>query len=157
MALLARYLTPNHIRTLRSRSKEGAIRELAGLLAPGGPREANKVVRAIHERERNVSSWVAPGIAIPHAKLPAWKGIDVAVGRSRRGVSWDSSDGNPVNLVFLIVSGDDSPDEHVMLLAEIARTLRDRALVRLILTARTSAETWSLLVTRGWPTGGRSR
>lgn len=151
MALLAQYLSPNRIVTLRSRSKEGAIRELASLLLLADKtRDAGRVIQAIQERERIVSSWIAPGIAIPHARLPAWEGIEVAVGRSRRGVGWDSSDGNPVNLVFLIVSGDRDPDQHVLLLAEIARTLRDRALVRLILTARTAAETWRLLVTRGY-------
>jgi DNA integrity scanning protein DisA with diadenylate cyclase activity/mannitol/fructose-specific phosphotransferase system IIA component (Ntr-type) len=151
MALLDHYLSPNRIVTLRSRSKEGAIRELASLLSLADKtRSAEGVIGAIQERERLVSSWIAPGIAIPHARLPAWNGIEVAVGRSRRGVGWDSSDGNPVNLVFLIVSGEADPDQHVLLLAEIARTLRDRALVRLILTARTAAETWRLLVTRGY-------
>jgi diadenylate cyclase len=151
MALLDHYLSPNRIVTLRSRTKEGAIRELASLLTVADRTgKAEAVIGAIQERERLVSSWIAPGIAIPHARLPAWNGIEVAVGRSRRGVGWDSSDGNPVNLVFLIVSGDTDPDQHVLLLAEIARTLRDRALVRLILTARTAAETWRLLVTRGY-------
>jgi DNA integrity scanning protein DisA with diadenylate cyclase activity/mannitol/fructose-specific phosphotransferase system IIA component (Ntr-type) len=151
MALLARYLSPTRIVTLRSRSKEGAIRELTGSL-PLADRHVDPevVIKAIQDRERIVSSWIGPAIAIPHARLPEWQGIEVAVGRSRRGVGWDSSDGNPVNLVFLIVSGVDDPDQHVLLLAEIARTLRDRALVQLILTARTAAETWLLLITRGY-------
>jgi diadenylate cyclase len=72
------------------------------------------------------------------------------VGRSRPGVAWDSGDGDPVHLVFLIVSGDSDPDQHVLLLAEIARTLRDRALMQLVLTARSAAEAWRLLVTRGY-------
>jgi diadenylate cyclase len=151
MALLARYLSPARIVTLRSRSKEGAIRELVASLSMSGTNASPEgVTRAIQDRERIVSSWIGPGIAIPHARLPDWEGIEVAVGRSRRGVGWDSSDGNPVNLVFLIVSGEKDPDQHVLLLAEIARTLRDRALVQLILTARSGAETWRLLVTRGY-------
>ena len=151
MALLDRFLSPTRIITLRSRSKEGAIRELAGMLSLADRRmDSDTVTRAIQDRERIVSSWIAPGIAIPHARLSDWEGIEVAMGRSRRGVGWDSSDGNPVNLVFLIVSGEKDPDQHVLLLAEIARTLRDRALVQLILTARTGAETWRLLVTRGY-------
>jgi DNA integrity scanning protein DisA with diadenylate cyclase activity/mannitol/fructose-specific phosphotransferase system IIA component (Ntr-type) len=151
MALLARYLSPARIVTLRSRSKEGAIRELVGALTAGVKNvDINGVTRAIQDRERIVSSWIGPGIAIPHARLSDWGEIEVAVGRSRRGVGWDSSDGNPVHLVFLIVSGEKDPDQHVLLLAEIARTLRDRALVQLILTARSSAEAWRLLVTRGY-------
>ncbi len=138
MPLLSRYLAPDLIRTLRSHAKDGAIRELAAVLAASiGSVDVDVVNRAVLQREKMVSSWIAPGIAIPHARLPDWDGIALAVGRSRKGVSWDSSDGNPVNLIFLIVSGENDPDQHVMLLAEIARTLRDRALTQLILTART--------------------
>ncbi|HET6451707.1 MAG TPA: PTS sugar transporter subunit IIA [Spirochaetia bacterium] len=151
MPLLARYLSPARIVSLRSRSREGAIRELAAALsgAETGP-DAEQVISAVKNREKIVSSWIAPGVAIPHARLPDTGGIEVAVGRSRPGVSWDSGDGDPVHLVFLIVSGEADPDQHVMLLAEIARTLRDRALMQLVLRARSPAEAWRLLVTRGY-------
>lgn len=150
-SLLSRYLAPDLIRTLRSRAKNGAIRELAVVLASIiGNVDTDMVDRAIQQREKMVSSWIAPGIAIPHAHLPDWDGIALAVGRSRKGVAWDSSDGNPVNLIFVIISGERDPDQHVMLLAEIARTLRDRALTQLILTARTAEETYRLLISHGY-------
>lgn len=151
MALLARYLSPAQIVTLRSRSKEGAVRELAALLSLSENRlDRDAVIGAVNAREKIVSSWIAPGIAIPHARMPDLEGIQVAVGRSRGGIAWDAGDGDPVHLVFLIVSGERDPDQHVLLLAEIARTLRDRALAQLILTARSAAETWRLLVARGY-------
>ena len=150
MALLSRYLAPGLIRTLRSRAKDGAIRELAAVLAGSVEGlDAQAVTRAIQERERIVSSWIAPGIAVPHARLADWDGIALVVGRSRKGITWDSSDGNPVNLLFVIVSGENDPDRHVMLLAEIARTLRDRALTQLIITARTAEETYRLIISHG--------
>lgn len=151
MPLLSKYLDAERIVTLRSRTKEGAIRELAHALSGAlRGRDLESVVPAIQEREKLVSSWIGPGIAIPHARLPGWDGIAVAVGRSRRGVAWDSSDGNPVHLMFLIVSGEGDPDQHVLLLAEIARTVRDRALTQLVLTARTAEETYRLLLTHGY-------
>jgi diadenylate cyclase len=151
MALLARYLSPRRIVNLRSRTKDGVIRELAGILPlEDHGMSAKVVVEALQDREKIVSSWIGPGIAIPHAKLAGWEGFEVAVGRSRGGIAWDSGDGDPVNLVFLIVSGDADPDQHVLLLAEIARTLRDRALLQLVMTARSAAETWRLLTTRGY-------
>ncbi len=157
MALLARYLLPARIITLRSRSKEGAIRELAGALSlKESPIAVEEVNEAVSAREKIVSSWIGPGIAIPHARLPSLEGIQVAVGRSRSGVAWDSGDGDPVHLVFLIVSPDKEPDEHVLLLAEIARTLRDRALMQLVITARSAAEAWRLLVARGYGEQGRA-
>ncbi|HUJ75111.1 MAG TPA: PTS sugar transporter subunit IIA [bacterium] len=147
MSLLARHLSPARILTLRSRTKEAAIRELAAALTTGDSGVSREtVVAAVQARERLVSSWIAPGIAIPHARLPGTNGIEVVMGRSRAGVAWDSADGGPVTLLFLIVSSDQDPDEHVHLLAEIARTLRDRALVRLLQSARSAAETWRLLI-----------
>jgi diadenylate cyclase len=151
MALLARYLSPTRIIALRSRSKEGAIRELAAAVRLDDPlMDVASVAAAVQEREQLVSSWIGPGIAIPHARLPGLAELQVVVGRSRAGVAWDSSDGNPVHVLFLILSGDDDPDQHVHLLAEIARTMRDRAFVQLVLTARSAAETWRLLVSRGY-------
>ena len=151
MALLARYLSPTRIVSLRSRSKDGAIRELAGALARDEQApDTAAVVAAVQAREDIVSSWIGPGIAVPHAKLAGLSELQIVVGRSRAGVSWDSGDGNPVRLLFLIISSDKDPDEHVRLLAEIARTLRDRAFMQLVLTARSSAEAWRLLATRGF-------
>ena len=151
MPLLSKYLTAQRIVSLRSRAKEGAIRELAHALA-GTARglDPEEVVRSIREREKIVSSWIGPGIAIPHARLSDWDGIAIAVGRSRRGISYDSSDGNPVNLLILIVSDEKDPDTHILILAEIARTLRDLALRQLIMTARTGEEVYRLLITHGY-------
>ena len=151
MPLLSKYLAPARIVTLRSRSKEGAIRELARALSlTVRGLDPERIVRAIREREKIVSSWVGQGIAIPHARMSSWEGIVVAVGRSRRGISYDSGDGNPVNLLILIVSDDRDPDTHIMLLAEIARTLRDLALRQLIMTARTGDEVHRLFITHGY-------
>jgi diadenylate cyclase len=151
MALLSEYLTPDRVFFLRSRSKESAIRELVNaFVATAQEADADAILRAIQEREKIVSSWIAPGIAIPHARIPGWEGVAVAVGRSRKGIAFDSSDGNPVNLLVLIVSDNDEPDQHIMLLAEIARTLRDLALKQLVMTARTSKEVYRLLITHGF-------
>jgi diadenylate cyclase len=151
MALLASYLTPDRVVFLRSRSKDAAIREIVQTLAKTSTGlDPQEVIRAVNDRERLVSSWIAPGVAIPHARVPEWDGISVAVGRSRKGIAFDSSDGNPVNLLILIISDDKDPDLHILLLAEIARTLRDVALKRLVMTARTAAEVHRLLITHGY-------
>ena len=159
MAVLSRYLTPERVVFLRSRSREGALRELTDrlvLTTPGLERDA--VLAAVHERERMVSSWIAPGIAIPHARVSGPEGASVVVGRSRQGIPWDSGDGDPVHLVILIASDDRDPDGHLQLLAEIARTLRDLALKQLVLTARSATEVHRLLITHGYTdTGARPR
>lgn len=127
------------------------MRELADRLVsttPGLEREA--VLEAVRERERLISSWIAPGVAIPHARLAVPGGAGVVVGRSRQGIAWDSGDGDPVHLIILIASDDRDPDGHLRLLAEIARTLRDLALKQLVLTARSATEVHRLLITHGF-------
>jgi diadenylate cyclase len=160
MALLARYLTPQRVILLRSTTREGALRELARSLAASVPgADCERIVRAVLERERIVSSWIAPGIAIPHARLPAFEGVAVAVGRSRKGIPFETAGEEPVNLLILIVSGDGDPDQHIMLLAEIARSLKDLPLKQLIMSARSSQEVYRLLITHGYgePKGRRGR
>jgi diadenylate cyclase len=151
MSILARYLTPERVVFLRSRSREGAMRELADRLVrttPGLDLEA--VLEAIRERERMISSWIAPGIAIPHARVSGPEGASVVVGRSRQGIAWDSGDGDPVHLIILIASDNRDPDGHIQLLSEIAKTLRDLALKQLVLTARSAAEVHRLLIMHGF-------
>lgn len=151
MPVLSRYLTPERVVFLRSRSRDGAVRELADRIVrttPGLERDA--VLEAIRERERLIGSWVAPGIAIPHVRVAGLAGASVVVGRSRQGIAWDSGDGDPVHLVILIASDDRDPDGHLQLLAEIARTLRDLALKQLVLTARSATEVHRLLITHGF-------
>jgi diadenylate cyclase len=155
MSVLARYLIPERVVFLRSRSREGALRELTDRLVrttTGLQREA--VLEAVHERERMISSWIAPGIAIPHARVAGSEGASVVVGRSRTGIAWDSGDGDPVHLIILIASDDRDPDGHIRLLAEIAKTLRDLALKQLVLTARSAAEVHRLLTTHGYSDAG---
>ncbi len=151
MALLARYLTPERVAFLRNRTREGAVRELVTRLVKSTEGlDAARVTAALQEREKLVSSWIAPGIAIPHARVAGWTGASVAVGRSRAGIAWESGDGNPVNLLILIASDERDPDTHLQLLAEIARTLRDLPLRQLVLTARSPAEVFRLLITHGY-------
>jgi diadenylate cyclase len=151
MGLLARYLTPERVVFLRSRSREGAMRELAERLVRTTPGlELDTVLEAVRERERMISSWIAPGIAIPHARVSGPEGASVVVGRSRQGIAWDSGDGEPVHLIILIASDDRDPDGHLQLLSEIAKTLRDLALKQLILTARSAVEVHRLLIMHGF-------
>lgn len=138
MTDLSLYLSRERVLLLRSRKKEGAIRELVASVCRTVPgMERRTLLEAIWERERTVSSWISPGIAIPHARLPDLEGFIVAVGRSWKGISYDSSDGSLVNLLILILGDEREHDRYILLLAEIARMLHEQALRQRILSART--------------------
>jgi len=147
---LAEYLSPQRIVFLRNRSKAGALREMVDAVCRSTPElKRDKVLQAVLERERTVSSWIGPGIALPHARLPGLGTFLVALGRSRAGIRFDSGDGQPVHLLVLILGNAQDVDGHIMLLADVARTVRASSLVERVLTARSAAEIYRLVLSGG--------
>ncbi|MBN1835313.1 MAG: PTS sugar transporter subunit IIA [Spirochaetales bacterium] len=144
------YLAADSIVFLRSRSKAGALRELvegACRTVPGVDPE--KAFQAVWEREGVVSSWVGPGIAIPHGRMPGLPRPCVALGRSVKGVEFDSVDGQPVHILVLILGEVAQPDLHLQVLSSAARLLRSESVRARILAARTRKEILELIRDRG--------
>lgn len=134
---------------LRSRSKQGAVRELVQAACRVAPAlDQTTTFEAVWERESVVSSWIAPGIAIPHARLKGFPGFLLVIGRSRRGVDYESPDGEPVEILVLILGNAAEVDRHIELLAETARTLRPDEVRRRILEARTKREIWAVMTSQ---------
>ncbi len=146
---MSSYLTPRQIVFLRSRSRQGAIRELVQAACKAAPSlEPEATFAAVWERESVMSSWIAPGIAMPHARLKGFPGFLLVVGRSLRGVDYESPDGEPVEILALILGNAAEVDRHIELLAETARTLRPQEARRRILAARTKREVWAVMTSQ---------
>jgi mannitol/fructose-specific phosphotransferase system IIA component (Ntr-type) len=124
MELLDR-LDLDHVVSIRSKDKRGALEELVRAACRATPGlEEQAAGEAVWAREAIVSSWVAPGVAIPHGRLAGLAEFVVVVGRSRDGVQYEASDGQPVHLLVLILGRLEEPDRHIAVLAETARLLR---------------------------------
>ena len=133
---IAEFVSPESITLLRSRTKEKALREMVEAVCTGNPSlDSDVVYEAILKRESTISSWISPGIAIPHARLPGLGEFIVGVGRSREGVVYDSVDGKPVHLFFMILGDERQPDRHILLLAGIARLLKESEVQERLLSA----------------------
>jgi PTS system nitrogen regulatory IIA component len=114
---------------LRGTSKAEVVRELAELLASLHPEiSAGRLVEVLLEREKLGSTAIGEGIAIPHGKLPKLPGVVAAFGRSRKGVDFQSLDGGPTHLFFLLVAPEDASGAHLKALARVSRLLRDKDL-----------------------------
>jgi len=113
------------VAALAGRSKAEVIAELAGVLA-NEYREIDRerLIQALEDRERLNSTALGDGVAIPHGKLPGLKRVLAAFGRSRLGVDFQSLDGKPTHLFFLLVA-EDSAGAHLKALARISRLLKD--------------------------------
>ena len=117
------------IEDIKAIDKVGVIREFAAhLSAAGKVRDADELIRVLLERESMGSTGIGDGVAIPHGKLHSMSDIVVAFGRSHRGVDYQSLDDKPAYLFFLLITPDDSPGEHLKMLARISRILKNPAL-----------------------------
>ena len=109
-------------------TKTAVLRELAEHLArQHGEIDAGRLVEVLWERERLGSTAIGDGIAIPHGKLAGLKGVLAAFGRHAAGVDFESLDGNPTRLFFVLVAPEDSVGQHLKALARVSRLLKDDA------------------------------
>ena len=114
---------------LKSSKKEDVIRELVDALINGGEiekRYRNKLIEALMTREELGSTAIGQGVAIPHAKSDCVGKLVAAFGLSSKGVDFDSLDGEPVYILFLLVAPQDSAGPHLKALARISRLLKDK-------------------------------
>ncbi len=131
---------------LRGRSKGDIIDELAGVVAAGHPEiDRTRLVQALEDRERLNSTALGEGVAIPHGKLPGLRRVVAAFGRSPGGVDFQSLDGKPTHLFFLLVAPEDSAGAHLKALARISRLLKDEAFRRRLIEAGTADELYAII------------
>ena len=131
---------------LTGATKTAVLRELAEHLARQHSEiDAGRLVEVLWERERLGSTAIGDGIAIPHGKLPGLQGVIGAFGRHVAGVDFDSLDGSPTHLFFLLVAPEDSVGQHLKALARVSRLLKDRAFRDKLIGAADRAEIFRLI------------
>ncbi|AJF06991.1 PTS sugar transporter subunit IIA [Geoalkalibacter subterraneus] len=87
--------------------------------------DRDEVIRVLKERERLGSTGIGDGVAIPHGKLKKIDHLMLSFGRSRGGVDFDSMDGRPAHLFFLLIAPEDSVGVHLKTLARISKLLKN--------------------------------
>ena len=112
---------------LQATDKEGAIKELVDLLYRAGSiKDKEKLLKILVSREALGSTGIGQGVGIPHGKCDGVKELVAAFGLSQKGVNFDSLDGEPVYIFFLLVAPEDSAGPHLKALARISRILKDK-------------------------------
>ena len=110
---------------LRSQNKREVLEELTGaLLNFKGNLDEEALVEVLLERERLGSTGIGDGIAIPHGKIQDLDELILSFGRSTRGIEFDSMDGRPTHLFFLLIAPENSAGIHLRALAKISRLLK---------------------------------
>lgn len=97
--------------------------------------DRNEVIRVLQERENLGSTGIGDSVAIPHGKLKNIDRLLLSFGRSRAGVDFDSMDGKPAHLFFLLIAPEESVGVHLKTLARISKLLKDPAVRQKLLDA----------------------
>lgn len=114
---------------LQSDTKEGVINELVGVLIESGAFDKKykaKVIETLMAREALGSTAIGQGIAIPHGKCDCVKKLVGCLGISKKGINFDSLDGEPAYIFFMLVAPVDSAGPHLKALARISKLLKDK-------------------------------
>jgi nitrogen PTS system EIIA component len=157
MSLVAKLLAPSHVLVDLPASSKKRLFEQAGLLFENNDGIARSLVfDSLFARERLGSTGLGQGVAIPHGRI---KGLKEALGafiRLAQPIAFDSPDGAPVTLVFVLLVPEKATEKHLQILSELAQMFSDRAL-REAMAAAPDAAALHQLVTAWQPDAAGQR
>ena len=143
---LADIIAPNAIiPVLRATSKKQALQELAAKAASLSGQNERSIFETLLQREKLGSTGVGAGIAIPHGKLARLAKLFGLFARLERPVDFEALDGQPVDLVFLLLAPENAGADHLKALARIARLLRDSDVARKLRDSRDAEAIYAVL------------
>jgi PTS system nitrogen regulatory IIA component len=137
----------NIIPDLKAKDKNGVLEELAGAISNNESSiEKEALVKVLVERERLGTTGIGDGVAIPHGKLETIEHPIISFGRSKAGLDFDSMDGQPAYLFFLLVAPENSSGIHLQVLAKIAKFLKNSTFRKQLMEGSTKEELYQTIV-----------
>ncbi|WP_454658150.1 PTS IIA-like nitrogen regulatory protein PtsN [Bosea beijingensis] len=133
------------ISPLRANGKKQALQELAQHAATLTGLPDRELFEALLQRERLGSTGIGDGIAIPHGRMP---GIDRLVGlfaRTEKPIDFDALDGQPVDIIFVLIAPEGAGADHLKALARVARVLRNQSVLEQVRKIRDPAAIYAIL------------
>jgi PTS system nitrogen regulatory IIA component len=130
---------------LRVNGKKQALQELAFQAARLTGLAESAIYEALLQRERLGSTGIGEGIAIPHGKLPGLDKIVGLVARLDKPVDFEALDGQPVDVLFLLLAPEGAGADHLKALARVARVLREPGLIERLRATRDAAALYAIM------------
>ena len=132
---------------LKGRDKRAVLKEMADELASrNGSFDAGTLFETLLEREKISSTAIGEGVAIPHGKTPGGGKVSGIFARSLPGVNFESLDGGPTHLFFVLLTPEDSAADHLKALARISRLLKDSSFRARLLEGKTPREIFGVIM-----------
>ena len=141
------------IPSLKVNNKKQALQEIAAKAAAISERPERDIFDVLMQREKLGSTAIGNGIAIPHGKLAKLNRLVGMFARLDRPIDFESLDGQPVDLIFLLLAPEGAGADHLKALARIARMLRDHELANKLRDARDAEAIYAVLA-MPTPVGG---
>ena len=131
--------------SLKVANKKQALQELSDHVAPYCSLPSREIFDALLQRERLGSTGIGSGIAIPHGKIAKVERIAGVFARLERPIDFESLDGEPVDLVLLLVAPEGAGADHLKALARAARLLRSQPVTAKLRSTRDAGLIYSVL------------
>ena len=132
---------------IKAKGKSEALAEMVdAMMKIQNGLDREEVIKILLEREKLGSTGIGDGVAIPHGKLKGLKELFISFGRSKSGVEYDSMDGKPVNLFFLLMAPEESVGVHLKTLARISKLLKNSTVRQRLCGASGSQEIYDIIV-----------
>lgn len=140
------FLTPEAVApAVRAKGKKQLLQELSAHAARLIGLDEREVFETLLHRERLGSTGVGDRIAIPHGKIPRLKRLFGLIARLERPIDFEALDGQPVEIVFLLLAPEDAGADHLKALARVARILREPGIIDRIRAARDANAIYAVL------------
>jgi PTS system nitrogen regulatory IIA component len=133
------------IPALKVNSKKQILQELAAKAAELSGQNERVILETLLRREKLGSTGVGHGVAIPHGKLARLEHLFGLFARLERAVDFEALDGQPVDLVFLLLAPEGAGADHLKALARVARLLRDPEVARKLRESRDAEALYAVL------------
>ncbi len=131
---------------LDASTKTDALDILVGAMADSNSEvKKDEILNTLLEREELGSTGIGDGIAIPHGKAAGLSQITSGFGLSKAGIEFDSLDGQPAHLFFLLIAPEDSAGVHLRMLARISRMLKNTDFRKRLLNADSRQEIYQII------------
>ena len=134
---------------LESGKKDDLFKEMVDILARSYPKDQvfprEEVLRALHKREEKMTTGIYKGVAVPHATVEGIDHLRGVLGISQKGIDYGSLDGNPVHLVFLLISPPSDAEAHLEALRQIALLIQDPVLLKNLVMATVPEKAYGLI------------
>ncbi len=133
---------------LAATTRDAAITEIIQSLKDAGQfsdADVTDITAAVLRREQLGSTGIGHGVAIPHSRHRDVPNLVGTIALSQQGLAFDSIDGEPVHVLFLLISPDQQPGPHLRALDAVVQKTKDETLVSQLKASRSIEEIWALL------------